>query len=363
VYPTAGTAFIRGRVASLLEVGTGFNDDLTGRENVFLNAALHGLTQTETADRFEDIVQFAEVTRFIDTPVKHYSSGMKMRLAFAVAAHLDADVLILDEVLAVGDLSFQRKCLERVGEMTGRGRTLLFVSHSMDAIVRYCDRCIWLEAGQIQLDGPAREVTERYVESVLGTRPVFLAQTNAPQGTRRASESSGKGIDVPSYREEPSAYLVRVEVRNAAGEPQSIFRLDEQVELYFQFEVFLPGIYVPSIHLYSDGGQIVFASTPTFPEIEAHRKSPGRYSATAKIPPHLLNIGSFDVGVAVSSPEVAPMKRHFFLPKAVTFHTVESRDLEASSRGVMPRNFPGPLRPRLDWKIAAIEDVDVKERA
>jgi lipopolysaccharide transport system ATP-binding protein len=346
VYPTAGAARIRGRVASLLEVGTGFNDNLSGRENVFLNAALHGLTPEEIQAKFEDIVAFSEIARFIDTPVKHYSSGMKMRLAFAVAAHLDPDVLILDEVLAVGDLSFQRKCLERVGEMAGRGRTLLFVSHSMDAIMRYCDRCIWLDAGRIQLDGPAREVTEHYVETVLGTRAVFVAQGARPRRVDTA-------IVPPAYREEPSAYLVRVEARNTAGESRTIFRLDEEIEIYFEFDVLLAGVYVPSIHVFSADGQPIFASTPTASDLEAHRKLPGRYSAAARIPPHLLNIGAFDIGVGASSPEVAPMKRHFFVPKVVTLHTVESRDLDGSARGVMPRNFPGALRPRLIWKVEA----------
>jgi lipopolysaccharide transport system ATP-binding protein len=346
VYPTAGTARIRGRVASLLEVGTGFNDNLSGRENVFLNAALHGLTRQEIEAKFEDIVAFSEIARFIDTPVKHYSSGMRMRLAFAVAAHLDPDVLILDEVLAVGDLSFQRKCLERVGEMTGRGRTLLFVSHSMDAIMRYCDRCLWLDAGRIRLDGPAREVTEHYVQAVLGTRAVFVAQGAPPHGVDAAPVP-------PAYREEPSAYLVRVEARNTAGEPRTIFPLDEEIEIYFEFDVLLPGVYVPSIHVFSEDGRPVFASTPTASDLEAHRKTPGRYSVAARIPPHLLNVGAFGIGVAASSPEVAPMKRHFFMPKVVTLHTVESADSDSSSRGVMPRNFPGPLRPRLVWKVEA----------
>jgi lipopolysaccharide transport system ATP-binding protein len=362
VYPTMGVARVRGRVASLLEVGTGFNDNLSGRENVFLNAALHGLAPEEIQAKFEDIVRFAEIARFIDTPVKHYSSGMKMRLAFAVAAHLDPDVLILDEVLAVGDLSFQRKCLERVGEMTGGGRTLLFVSHSMDAIMRYCDRCIWLDAGCIQLDGPAREVTERYVGAVLGATAVFSAArredgvvTFNPQTPEldRAAAS-------PAYREEPSAYLVRVELRNAAGEARTIFRLDEELEIYFEFDVLLTGIYVPSIHVFSEDGQPVFASTPTSSDLETHRKMPGRYSASARIPPHLLNIGAFGIGVGASSPEVAPMKRHFYVPKVVMLHTVESRDLNASSRGVMPRNFPGPVRPRLVWKVSAQNATEKK---
>jgi lipopolysaccharide transport system ATP-binding protein len=344
VYPTSGTARIRGRVASLLEVGTGFNDNLSGRENVLLNAALHGLTPEEIGARFDDIVRFSEMARFIDTPVKHYSSGMKMRLAFAVAAHLDPDILILDEVLAVGDLSFQRKCLQRVGEMTGRGRTLIFVSHSMDAIMRYCDRCLWLDAGRIQLDGPARDVTEGYVEAVLGTNSVFVAQSSAASTADAAAVS-------PAYREEPSAYLVRVEARNAAGEPTTLFRLNEEIEIYFEFDVLLTGVYVPSIHLFSEDGNPIFASVPPDTHLEVHRKIPGRYWAAARIPPHLLNISIFNVGVGTSSPEVTPIKRHFYAQRVLTLHTVESGDADDSARGVMPRNFPGPLRPRLRWQV------------
>ena len=135
-YPTNGEIRIRGKLTSLLEVGTGFNDNLSGRENIFLNASLHGMSRSEVERKFDNIVAFSEVARFIDTPVKHYSSGMKMRLAFSVAAHLEPDILLLDEVLAVGDMSFQRKCLERVDDLTASGQALFFVSHSMDSIMR-----------------------------------------------------------------------------------------------------------------------------------------------------------------------------------------------------------------------------------
>jgi ABC-type polysaccharide/polyol phosphate transport system ATPase subunit len=162
VYPTRGEARLRGRLVSLLEVGTGFNGDLTGRENVYMNASIHGLSRSEINERFDDIVEFSGVHSFLDTPVKRYSSGMQMRLAFAVAAHLDPDILILDEVLTVGDLDFQRKCLERVQLFVSEGRTLLFVSHSLDALTSFCDRCIWLDRGRIRADGPTQEILEEY---------------------------------------------------------------------------------------------------------------------------------------------------------------------------------------------------------
>ena len=165
VYPTCGEARLRGRLVSLLEVGTGFNGDLTGRENVYMNASIHGLTRSEINARFDEIIEFSGVQSFLDTPVKRYSSGMQMRLAFAVAAHLDPDILILDEVLTVGDLDFQQKCLERVQLLVSEGRTLLFVSHSLEALTSFCDRCIWLDDGKIRADGPTREILAEYRES------------------------------------------------------------------------------------------------------------------------------------------------------------------------------------------------------
>ncbi len=163
VYPTTGRALIRGRVGSLLEVGTGFHPELTGRENIFLNGALLGMRRAEVRARFDEIVAFAEVDRFLDTPVKRYSSGMYVRLAFAVAAHLDPDILIVDEVLAVGDAAFQRKCLGRMGEVAGHGRTVLFVSHNMTAVRNLCTRAVWLDAGRAVRDGEPAAVIQAYL--------------------------------------------------------------------------------------------------------------------------------------------------------------------------------------------------------
>jgi len=163
VYPTTGRALIRGRVGSLLEVGTGFHPELTGRENIFLNGALLGLRRAEIRARFDEIVAFAELDRFLDTPVKRYSSGMYVRLAFAVAAHLEPEILIVDEVLAVGDAAFQRKCLGRMGEVAGRGRTVLFVSHNMTAARNLCTRAVWLDAGRLVRDGEPAAVIQAYL--------------------------------------------------------------------------------------------------------------------------------------------------------------------------------------------------------
>jgi ABC-type polysaccharide/polyol phosphate transport system ATPase subunit len=164
--PTTGTAKIKGRVASLLEVGTGFNYELTGKENVYLNGSILGLKDKEIDDRYERIVEFAEIPDFMDTPVKRYSSGMRVRLAFAVAAHLEPDILILDEVLAVGDAKFQEKCLNRIDEIKNSGVTILFVSHSSQSVLKLCSKGILLEEGRLVAEGTAREVTDRYLESL-----------------------------------------------------------------------------------------------------------------------------------------------------------------------------------------------------
>ncbi len=180
VYPTAGEARFHGRLVSLLEVGTGFHGDLTGRENIFLNASIHGLSRAEIDARFTSIVDFADVHDFLDTPVKRYSRGMHMRLAFAVAVHLDPDILILDEVLSVGDAEFQQKCLERVQALVADGRTLLFVSHSANALRAFCDRCIWLEDGRIRADGPIEPVLAAFQQSRRPILPDTQATAGAP---------------------------------------------------------------------------------------------------------------------------------------------------------------------------------------
>jgi len=164
--PTSGQVTIRGRLASLLEVGTGFHPELTGRENIFLNGAILGMRKAEISRRFDEIVAFAEVEKFLDTPVKHYSSGMYVRLAFAVAAHLDPEILVVDEVLAVGDLTFQKKCLGKMSEVSRGGRTVLFVSHNMAAIENLCTRGVVLHQGQLQFDGNAKDAIQYYLNSL-----------------------------------------------------------------------------------------------------------------------------------------------------------------------------------------------------
>lgn len=182
--PTSGYADIHGRVGSLLEVGSGFHQELTGRENVFLNGAILGMRKEEIKRRFDEIVSFAGVEKFIDTPVKHYSSGMHLRLAFGVAAHLEPEILLVDEVLAVGDATFQKKCMSKMGEVAPQGRTVILVSHNLAAITRLCTRAILLEQGRVKETGPSQSVVETYLENSMENTPLLQLQNNPSKGFR-----------------------------------------------------------------------------------------------------------------------------------------------------------------------------------
>lgn len=182
--PTSGRVSIRGRVASLLEVGTGFHPELTGRENIFLNGAILGMSRVEIRRKFDEIVAFAETERFLDTPVKHYSSGMYVRLAFAVAAHLEPEILIIDEVLAVGDAQFQKKCLQKVGDACREGsRTVLFVSHNSAALLNVCQECVWLQSGTVVRQGPIADTLAAYLQASARLEERFAPKANCPHIT------------------------------------------------------------------------------------------------------------------------------------------------------------------------------------
>jgi lipopolysaccharide transport system ATP-binding protein len=363
VHPTEGKAVIRGRLTSLLEVGTGFNDALTGRENVYLNASLYGLSRSEVQERFNDIVAFSEIEKFIDTPVKRYSSGMKMRLAFAVAAHLDPDILLLDEVLAVGDLAFQRKCLDRIEGMTSHGRTLLFVSHSMDAIARYCDRCIWLDGGLLRMDGPVQDVTAAYVESVLGVRSRVVKDPGlaAANGSLDANEEPEDSTNLQSESSltvldgllgDECARLLEVAIVNGKSKPASLLSTADRIGILTVYQVAERGIYVPAVGLYSDDGLHILQTVPPKTDVEAYRLSPGRYTSIAWLPKSFLNVGRYSVTVALADPRSAPMRRYYVAPRVASFHTVDPALAHESAKGAMPRDFPGVVRPMLEWTTA-----------
>src|SRR6266853_3119476 len=206
-YPTSGEVKVNGRVASLLEVGTGFHDELTGRENIYLNGSILGMRKREVEERFDAIVDFSGVEQFIDTPIKHYSSGMRLRLGFAVAAHLEPDVLIVDEVLAVGDAAFQKKCISAMQDLRGGGRTVLFVSHNMAAVENLCSRGLWIANGQLCLDGPTHEVIEAYMAS-------FAASDSASNELTAVDGRRGSG----------EVRYTRIEFLSTDGDLQTVTR-------------------------------------------------------------------------------------------------------------------------------------------
>ncbi|EJZ20299.1 ABC transporter ATP-binding protein [Rhizobium sp. Pop5] len=362
-YPTAGEVRIRGSLASLLEVGTGFNDNLTGRENIYLNASLYGMSRSLITQRFDQIVAFSEIGRFIDTPIKHYSSGMRMRLAFSVAAHLEPDILLLDEVLAVGDMSFQQKCLERVDELTSQGKTLFFVSHSMDSVLRYCTRCLWIDRGKLRMDGDTREVTEAYVEEVLKVRS---ERTLVSSGDRLSGaddqhqpveiESTGSAFAHETTQHLDEAEPVSARIINSLGSKATLVSVAEQVGVELTYDVNGPGFYAPAIHVYCPLGTLAFVATHPSTDIADFEKTrPTRVRATVWMPAHLFNIGTYSVSLTVFSPKEAPFKRYFALERYLSFHVVEAAIGEKSARGLMPRQFPGPVRPLLDWSVNDVE--------
>jgi lipopolysaccharide transport system ATP-binding protein len=227
-YPTSGRIQVNGRVASLLEVGTGFHEELTGRENIFLNGSILGMSRRDVLKRMDAIVDFSGVERFLDTPIKRYSSGMRLRLGFAVAAHLDPDVLIVDEVLAVGDAAFQKKCLNTMAEMHGGGRTVLFVSHNLAAVENLCSRCVWLDQGQVKRDGESRAVIEEYMGTVSGHQT--LASDLGSITTRR-----GDG----------AARFTRAEFLTPDHEPLPVIRAGEPLVIRMHYDAKRP-VHYPS---------------------------------------------------------------------------------------------------------------------
>jgi ABC-2 type transport system ATP-binding protein/lipopolysaccharide transport system ATP-binding protein len=265
--PTTGIARTRGRIGALLEVGTGFHPELTGRENVYLNGAILGMSKRDIAARFDTIVEFAGVGRFIDTPLKRFSAGMRLRLAFSVAAHLEPEIIIVDEVLAVGDIEFQRRCLRKMSELTGSGRTVLFVSHDVGALGRLCSRAIWLDAGRAVADGATQQVLGEYLSSVgEGSTRVDLAG-------RRAGPVQLESVEVQASGEGPGQAPVRdqallVRVRFAV--------VDEVAALDVAVSILSENGTVVLSEAWSDGGRTLLPATQM-----------GHYEAVLRVPPML----------------------------------------------------------------------------
>ncbi len=336
--PTEGFAMIHGRVGSLLEVGTGFHFELTGRENLFLNGAILGMKRTEINSKFDEIVAFAELEKFIDTPVKHYSTGMYMRLAFAVAAHLDPEIMIVDEVLAVGDARFQRKCMNKMQDVGKQGRTVLFVSHNMPAITRLCQRTILLEQGRLLKDGPSHHVVSAYMTSGVGT-------TAVREWADPARAPAGKVVRLRAVR-----------VRAERGQVADVVDIREPVGIEMEYEVLRPGYkLLPYYHFHNDEGIHIFSAHDLDPQWRQRPRSPGRYISTAWIPGNLLSEGITFVASGAITTE--PVRHQFLVREVVAFQVVDSLEGD-TARGDWGGNIAGVVRPRLQWKTKFTPNSD-----
>jgi lipopolysaccharide transport system ATP-binding protein len=330
--PTVGNAYIRGRIASLLEVGTGFHPELTGRENIYLNGAILGMTRLEIRRKFDEIVDFSGVERFLDTPVKRYSSGMYVRLAFAVAAHLDPEILVIDEVLAVGDGEFQKKCLGKMSEVAKGGRTILFVSHNLAMISSLCEKSIYLEGGVLRAFGPTSSVISNY------------------------SMAGGNSTGAVNYRNydrligDEFVQLLSVDIRNEEGERTSEVEIDHSFSARMEYRVLRESNrkFVPNVHFYRHGGSCAFVVNAQ----DVGRLSSGDYFAECHVPANFLNDGFYFIDFALTSYECG-VSTHFHEKSAVMFNVRDRLD------GIVTRSgwrgpMPGAVRPILPWTLKPI---------
>jgi lipopolysaccharide transport system ATP-binding protein len=327
--PTSGRAEVHGRLGSLLEVGTGFHPELTGRDNIYLNGAILGMRRQEISARFDEIVEFSGVSQFIDTPVKRYSSGMYLRLAFAVAAHLDTEILVVDEVLAVGDASFQKKCLAKMEDVGQHGRTVVFVSHNMMAVTRLCQRTILLDEGRVLDDGPSHEIVGSYLRSGLGT----TAHREWPD------DASAPGNHI--------ARLRGVCVKTEDGEISEAMDIRYPIRIEMTFDVLEGGHQlVPNFHLFNEEGVCVFIVNDQDPEWRHRTRPQGRFVSTVNIPGNFLAEGAIVVRAVVSTMD--PVTVHFSEDDAVAFQVIDSLDGD-SALGAFAGAYPGVVRPLLQW--------------
>lgn len=329
VEPTTGELRLRGRVSSLLEVGTGFHPELSGRENIILNGVILGMSRHEVRRKFDEIVSFSGVERFLETQVKHYSSGMYMRLAFSVAAHLDPEILIVDEVLAVGDAEFQKKCLGKMQDISQGGRTVIFVSHSMQTVTSLCNQCILLDAGQIRKQGSPSEVIVEYLGGDVGSMG------------RVDYEGQGKIVA------DDHVQLLSGEILDENDQPilESDIRKPIRVRMGFRVKSRSSIRFMPNFHFVVPGGTYAFASTPDV----LTELAPGDYEASCYIPGDFLNEGTYFVGLAISS--YAPgLTIHFFEQSALTFNVRDSMEGSVGRHGYA-NVMPGVVRPRLQWTV------------
>ncbi|MFV1998714.1 MAG: polysaccharide ABC transporter ATP-binding protein, partial [Acidiferrobacterales bacterium] len=329
--PARGRIEIHGRTSSLLEVGTGFHNELTGRENVYLNGTILGMRKKEVDRKFDEIVEFSGVEKFLDTPVKRYSSGMRVRLAFAVAAHLDPEILIIDEVLAVGDASFQDKCLRKMQDVGSQGRTVFFVSHNMPAVTRLCQRVIMLDNGQLVADGPSHEIVARYMHEGSGT------------SAERSWDDEDKAPGTDIVR------LKRVRVIDESRQTStSSIDIRKSVGFEMTFEVCQDGhTLLPNFKVVTDNGVDVFVAVDIDPKWRKKERPKGTYTTTVWVPGNFWSEGSYfvDVGMITLQPHQV---RQFFEREVVSFQAVDPMEGD-TARGDWVKELGGVIRPLLKW--------------
>jgi lipopolysaccharide transport system ATP-binding protein len=321
--PTEGTVRLQGRVGSLLEVGTGFHPELTGRENIYLNGAILGMKRTEIRQKFDPIVEFSEIERFLDTPVKRYSSGMYVRLAFAVSAHLEPDILIVDEVLAVGDAAFQAKCLGRMNAVAQEGRTVIFVSHNMGAITRLCTRVCWIDHGELAITGTATDVVGRYLSSDVSADATW-------SGNSSADDTDELSIHAAV-------------VRNSSGEGTSAVRFDEpfRVDVSYRVKRAIQNATV-LVRVTDLSGNIVFTSW----DVDSHSNEPssrttGDYISSCLLPKTLLKPGRYWLSIGAHVPNGRAIQ---YLENVLAFDVIPVE-------GGLNSDRLGIVSPILEWEI------------
>ncbi len=330
--PTTGFAEIHGRVSSLIEVGTGFHPELTGRDNIYLNGAILGMKRTEISRKFDEIVAFSGVEKFIDTPVKHYSSGMYLRLAFAVAAHLEPEILIVDEVLAVGDAAFQRKCLSKMENVGREGRTVLFVSHNLEAITRLCDRAIMLEDGKVLQDGPSSEVVSGYLNSTL--------KLSASRQWADLEEAPGNDI----------VRLIAVAVLDQNGSVCEAVDIRQPVKIMMSYIVRQSGhVLAPEFVLHNQDGVCAFVTLDSDYTWRRRPRPAGYYRSAVLIPGNFLAEGTHILETNIVT--LIPYACHVREKDVAAFQVFDSLEGE-SARGDYAGKMRGVVRPLLQWSTS-----------
>ncbi|HEY6660257.1 MAG TPA: ABC transporter ATP-binding protein [Pyrinomonadaceae bacterium] len=338
--PTRGQVRIRGRVGSLLEVGTGFHPELTGRENIFLNGAIIGMRKSEIVRKFDDIVAFSEVEKFLDTPVKRYSSGMYMRLAFAVAAHLETEILVIDEVLAVGDVAFQRKCLGKMGDLSHSGRTVLFVSHNMQAVRSLCSHAIWLDQGQVKASGTSANVIDQYLD--------------ATSRNKQAGELNETLHAMPP----DSTFRMNYISLEQDGVTASTILSGKPLELVLGYSLFkdTPGFHI-CVYLFDVDGTLLIETIHNGHSEEPPVVEADDYVSRVSFPADFFAARTYDVGIL---PSIASVRNCWPKPLIIPFVVEAAGKVNQAYPGY---STPAKLAPLLEWKTERLSNVLASEPA